>query len=721
MTTTTYSQRQIMLCLAYLAYTDQQLPNSEGLDAQIKIDLSAGLSSQSPLLPVAGNWTIVWGPVTYTVPGAISQDNMMYVAQLSGGGSPAQYAVAVRGTAGQVLLDWLLEDFDILQMVPWSGADDANISESTSIGLAALLAMQDPAAGTLLDFLSTVMSASGAPQAGICFTGHSLGSALASTLALYIRDCQQSWDPNGLATVTTINFAGPSAGDAGFAAYFDSQFAYTENALPYWVSPAFSNASTLSYADCVRNSLDIAPCAWNASSLQSIPKIYEGHVLEDILPPLGTTEIVGCIVKVTQANAYTQIQSDQVLLNGTFIDANKLQTGEAFFQEAEYQHHDSYPNLLDVPELLAYTPIALRADRSGSALVNQIRAIVNKYFAPLIDTTGNPSADKAPGGIAAVYLGEERFFFPYGKIDEAGRAPTRDTVFGLGSITKVFTTSILGQSSALFDLPVSDYAPAPFQLSSSEQQVTFSQLATFTGGINPSYPPKADARDQAGFVRFINACAPESLPSPDQYSNTSIGFLGQVLISATYPTGYDKADVTQKWYASNLFAPLSMNYTTTAPARKDSAHPLSRAFQYDASTQTYNTTPYEGWCPWGTAGRTFSTAHDMLNFVMANVGVTEIEGQTVPTKILDGMVQALIPRFEMPSGNGSQAFAWVVQPQDRKTKSSTRFKNGGLTGVSSVVLVNPERKFGLVLLTNMMDVSPTAAGQKIMAALMPLS
>lgn len=720
--TTTYSQRQIMLCLAYLAYTDEFLPNSEGLDAQIKIDLTAGLSSQSQLLPVAGNWNIVWGPVTYTVPGAIGQDNMMYVAQLGGGGSPAQYAVAVRGTAGKVLLDWLMEDFDILQMVPWSGASNANISESTSIGLTALLAMQDPNAGTLVDFLSKVMSASGAPQAGVCVTGHSLGATLASTLALYLRDCQQLWDPNGLATVTTINFAGPTAGDAGFAAWFDSQFAYTESALPYWVSPPFSDASTLSYADCVRSSLDIAPRVWNATSLQTIPKIYEGHLLDDIYPPIGTTEILGLVVKGTQANAYTQIQSNQGVLTGTFIHRNHLPRGDAFFQEAEYQHHSSYPILLGVPELADFTPPSLRADRSRSERCNQIRAIVHKYFAPLIDTAGKPSADKAPGGIAAVFFDGARYFFPYGKIDADASAPTRDTVFGLGSVTKVFTTSILGQSSALFDQWVSSYAPAPFQLSPSEQPVTFSQLATFTGGIYPSDPPKADSGDQAGFVRFINACAPESLPSPDQYSNSSIGFLGQVLISATYPSGYGGADVTQAWYSTNLFAPLAMNYTTTAPARTDSAHPLSCAYRFDASTQTYQITDYLGWCAWGTAGRTFSTAHDMLNFVMANVGVAEIEGQPVPEMILEGLVQALAPRFEMPAGNGNQqAFAWVVQQQDPSTQSSMRFKDGGLPGVSSAVLVNPERQFGVVLLTNMAHVHAVKAGQEIMGALLPLS
>ena len=190
---TTYTDQQIALCFAYLAYTDDLLTTgTPSLDAQIASDLNTSMSSTAtiPIPPIAGNWSLAWGPVSYTVPGALYQDNMMYVVQLTGA-TPPQFYVAVRGTNGAAELDWLLEDFDVLQMLPWpvgatGSAAVGNISESMSIGMNILLNMQDPATGdTLQQFLGGQMA--GLPQtttAGsvpICFTGHSLGAALAST------------------------------------------------------------------------------------------------------------------------------------------------------------------------------------------------------------------------------------------------------------------------------------------------------------------------------------------------------------------------------------------------------------------------------------------------------------------------------------------------------------------------------------------------------------
>lgn len=121
-------------------------------------------------------------------------------------------------------------------MMPWSTGDSGNaagsISEAASIGVTRLLAMKD-GQQTLLQFLAGAMEESKATldnPASVCFTGHSLGGALAPTLALYMRNNQGTWDPQGKAVVTTISFAGPSAGDAEFASYFDAQFGYTGRA-----------------------------------------------------------------------------------------------------------------------------------------------------------------------------------------------------------------------------------------------------------------------------------------------------------------------------------------------------------------------------------------------------------------------------------------------------------------------------------------------------------
>jgi len=345
------AQEQIMLSLAYLAYVDELLPGIPAPDATIKTDLIAALSSsaKTPIPPVAGLWDIVWGPVTYTVPGSLYQDYMMYVAQLNVTSEVAEYAVAVRGTNGKAWLDWLVGDFDVLDMMPWPfGASTSSavgfISESTNIGLAVLLSMQDPTNGTLFEFLASQIGSSAVTQASICFTGHSLGGTLSYTLALHARDTQASWDPASKATVTTINFAAPTAGDANFAAYFDNAFSYTTNAIPsIWTPPAgFS-----SYADCIRNSLDLAPTAWNSTTLKAAPATYDLHLL---LPAPGTSEVFGYIAEALVSQAYTQIQPTQTEWEGTYQSETHHMKG--WLAEVEFQHVDGYPNLLKVPELL---------------------------------------------------------------------------------------------------------------------------------------------------------------------------------------------------------------------------------------------------------------------------------------------------------------------------------------------------------------------------------
>lgn len=237
------------------------------------------------------------------------------------------------------------------------------ISESTNIGLTVLLAMQDTNGQTLFDFLAAAMSSSSVTQAGICFTGHSLGGPLSSTLALHARDTQTAWDPQSKATVTTINFAGPTAGDDNFAKYFDNAFSYTTNALPYWTSPA----GLSSYADCIRNSLDLAPMAWNSATLKSAPSTYDWHLL---FPKPGTSEIVGDIASALESQAYTQIQASQALWTGTFVSESG--SGDKWLEEVETQHVDAYPNLLGVPQLLNIFSTAVVKQAMADALTRRL-------------------------------------------------------------------------------------------------------------------------------------------------------------------------------------------------------------------------------------------------------------------------------------------------------------------------------------------------------------
>lgn len=385
-----------------------------------------------------------------------------------------------------------------------------------------------------------------------------------------------------------------------------------------------------------------------------------------------------------------------------------------------------------VTGMLAMGLLVLSAQAASGApnsgeLRQQVERIVDRHAKPLVQQKGSkPSVKQAPGGIVGVYINGETFYFPYGRIDDAGTAPTKDTIFGIGSITKTFTTSILGQRQELFNKSVSE-GPLPpgYKLQPEEAPVTFEQLATFTGGIVPSAPQTCGKKnqpvcDQARFVTFINERRPKDgkLPTPDRYSDSSVGFLGQILMYRDGDHDFGAPEAT-RWFDEHLFSHVGMDHTSHPP-KTDSEHRLSDAYAYGKGK--YVRVRYAGWVPWGTAGRMFSTAEDMTRFIMANVGVSTIDGRKVPEKILEGMAQALFPRTPLSSQPPLwQAFAWDVWPEDFSTRSRIRGKAGGIDGVSAYVSVNPELQYGVIILLNKDHVYPKDATLDIMKALRPLA
>ncbi|MBL7730752.1 MAG: serine hydrolase [Chitinophagaceae bacterium] len=342
-----------------------------------------------------------------------------------------------------------------------------------------------------------------------------------------------------------------------------------------------------------------------------------------------------------------------------------------------------------------------------------IQALVDKWFGPLVYTTGTtPSSSKAPGGICGVYYGDQNYYFPYGSIDESGTPPDENTIFGVGSVTKTFTTSILGQHPILFsgsyndNWKVANNLPAGYALQGTEEDVTFAQLATFTAGI-PTVPPEGQQTDQQQFINFINSINPPSLPANNVYSDSSIGFLGQVLMHLDGYTVFDGIHANE-WAGKRLFAALSMA-NTGFPAKEDASHPLSMAFKFLDEKNAYGKIDYSPWTPWGTAGRMFSTCSDMLNFVQANCGVTEINGHGVPQGITAGMLHAQTDW--VPKGPNTspvdQGFAWILI--NAGTTDEFCGKAGGVPGVSSFVTACRSMKLGVVFLTNMMGLKPEGA------------
>ncbi len=371
------AQRQVMLSLSYLAYCGEKITT-----ANPEKQILALINEAIPNIAPVADWQVVWGPVAYTTPGALYQDDMMYVAQNQT--DKTQFAVAIRGTNSVSELDWLMEDLDVMQMMPWPMGSTSQtpvgemISESTSIDMQILLGMESPIYNgsssntpiSLLDFLQSQT----ADAINLCVTGHSLGGCLAGTLALYLQESRSLWDQSATSTLTAITFAAPTAGNDSFATYSDAQFS-GQPMPPDWDSSLGTNF------DAVRCTLDVAPMAWMAAELvnsagtsspvfsvyvvsttnHKLPQIdfsqmedLYGYAWTDVVIP----DILPMIANEVSPLNYQQTVANAVQLTGTFnpayaaYDQSFEQTFEAFIDQAGYQHSQSYPTILGVTELL---------------------------------------------------------------------------------------------------------------------------------------------------------------------------------------------------------------------------------------------------------------------------------------------------------------------------------------------------------------------------------
>jgi hypothetical protein len=309
---------QQSLMLSLISYVGGEL-TGESIAAELLGSLSQ-LMSRSPTLD--GQWEIVWGPAVYVLEGRKTAANMMYGVQSTKDRS--LFAVVIRGTNSAAPYD-VLEDVQVKTLFPWTwGAPPPPLAPQISFGVASGLHILVginagagvPGAGTsLVQFLSGVVASQAKPQ--IVVTGQSLGGALAPTLALWLENNKASWDPAGGAVVSTISYAGFSAGNKDFATWSDQ-----------CIGPRTQR---------VQNSLDMVPYTWSEAQIPEIPGLYgpdmPGKPLAEVMVALELAVVRGL--------GYTQPRLDQKPLQGSLYA-----TADRWFSQAAYQHVYGYLNVL---------------------------------------------------------------------------------------------------------------------------------------------------------------------------------------------------------------------------------------------------------------------------------------------------------------------------------------------------------------------------------------
>src|SRR4029077_20111256 len=167
---------------------------------------------------------------------------------------------------------------------------------------------------------------------------------------------------------------------------------------------------------------------------------------------------------------------------------------------------------------------------SAPAQQLNVEQIVAEKVKPILPERGG-------GGVAvAVRMNGKTDFFNYGFANDArNQRVTADSIFNLGSVGKLFATTLLAQAvkrgELALDDPVAKYV-TQLQHGADIRRVTLGQLASHTSGL-PRAPGQYEHWHRGkytfpDFVRFLNSWKADDQHQPGQqylYSNTAMVLL----------------------------------------------------------------------------------------------------------------------------------------------------------------------------------------------------
>ena len=300
--------------------------------------------------------------------------------------------------------------------------------------------------------------------------------------------------------------------------------------------------------------------------------------------------------------------------------------------------------------------------------------------------------------VIGVYKDGKSFVKGYGtESNDEATAPAASMVFQIGSVSKLFTASLLqilcDEGILTMDATLGQLIGKSINLSPASQQVTLKQLVTHTSGF-PRIPKSLlhKATQLAGKENLLlnpySLVQPEDIfeylettddkrePGRFEYSNFGMGLLGHVLEIVTNKS-------FENLVAEKLIAPLDMRHTAIelTPTMKD----------HLVQGYTKNGVPNPIWTfsVLAGAGAFNSDAEDMMKFIRANIEDDSILSHT-------------LKKMHGPKFGGDTGIGWI-QPTfiDRFVgNQSIVWHNGMVGGYASYVSIDTKAKTGILILSN---------------------
>ncbi len=301
---------------------------------------------------------------------------------------------------------------------------------------------------------------------------------------------------------------------------------------------------------------------------------------------------------------------------------------------------------------------------------------------------------KVTGASIAIISGNEPLLIRnFGYSDKRNRIPVKeDTIFRIGSITKVFTASsvmqLAEQGKIDIDHPVKDYIPE-FSCRSRiplESPITVRDILCHHSGLPCDNLQNYFSADPYAFHSVINYLQNAWLVCPPKkmfyYSNLGYEVLG-VLISRLSGIPY------HEYIETLLLKECGMN-SSAIILSDEQIKDLSRPYR-NGKEQT------EGMMKHIPEGGIHSTSSDMGLFMKSILAGGK--GIFAESKTLEAM---LIPQhqgnnFDMDFVNG---LGWFIGKPGLDYAGKVIWHDGGTPNFFSLMVLIPERKLGIIILTN---------------------
>jgi len=302
-------------------------------------------------------------------------------------------------------------------------------------------------------------------------------------------------------------------------------------------------------------------------------------------------------------------------------------------------------------------------------------------------------------GIVVGVIGPEgRRIISYGHLEKGDSRPLNgDTVFEIGSMTKVFTSLLLAdmvqRGEVSLDDPVAKYLPAGVKMPERNgRSITLVDLSTHTSGLPPlpaNFMPKDPANPYADYsveqlYQFLSTYQlPRDIGSQYEYSNLGGGLLGHVLARRA---GMDYEALVR----SRICDPLGMKSTRITLTPEMKARLAAGHNQALDTVANWDLPTLAG------AGALRSTANDLLTFLAANLGYTN-------SPLAPAMAAML--KVRRPTGRPTLevALGWHIFTANGK---EIIWHNGGTGGYRAFMGFDSKTRIGVAALSNAF----TAAG-----------